>query len=158
MKIAKDCIVTISYELTNDKGELMDRSPDDEPLVYLHGAAGVLPVLENELEGKSAGEEFDLTVPPGDGFGDHQALLVRTIPKSVFPDPSAVAVGMQVTVNTDEGQKQVTVTAFDDETVTIDSNHPLAGVTLRFKGSVVDVRAATEEELAHWPNPAPGSA
>lgn len=157
MNIEKNCIVGISYTLTNDAGEQIDQSPDGEPLMYLHGAAGVLPALESELEGKQAGDTFDVTITPAAGFGEHQPELTHVAEKSSFPPDVTIEVGMQLTAEGPEGEMQVTVTAIDDESVTIDANHPLAGMTLRFKGEITSVRAASGEEIQHWPNPAPGA-
>jgi FKBP-type peptidyl-prolyl cis-trans isomerase SlyD len=155
MKIENNHIVSIRYRLTNEKGAVLDQSPDGEPLVYLHGAAGVLPALEAALTGKKVGESFDVTITPSDGFGEHQPSLIQNASRSDFPDEVELQVGMQVTAQTPQGDQQVTVTAFDNDVVTVDANHPLAGMTLRFQGEVEDVRAASEAEIQHWPNPVP---
>lgn len=148
-------IVSIRYTLTNGEGEQLDRSPDGEPLVYLHGAAGVLPALETALAGKSAGDSFDVTIAPAEGFGEHQPSMIQSVPRSALLIEQELEVGMQITAQTEHGDRPVTITAMDDDSITIDANHPLAGMTLRFEGRVEDVRAATEEEIRHWPNPVP---
>ena len=155
MKVDKNCIVSIRYKLTNDKGESLDQSPEGEPLIYLHGAIGVLPALEAALEGTAIGDSFDVTVTPSEGFGEHQQALIQTVPRSAFPADQEIEVGMQITGQSDQGDQVMTVTAFDDINVTIDGNHPLAGMTLRFEGDIENVRAANEEEIRHWPNPVP---
>lgn len=155
MKVANHCIVGISYTLTNESGELLDRSPDDEPLVYLHGAIGVLPALAAALEGKAVGEKFDVTVTPAEGFGEHQPSRIQTVPRSAFSAPQALEVGMQVNARTELGEQPVIVTAVDEASVTIDGNHPLAGMTLHFEGVIVEIRAASDAEIRHWPNPPP---
>ena len=159
MQIAKNCIVSINYTLTNANEDdvTIDGSPDGEPLVYLHGAAGVIPALEAALDGKSAGDAFDVTISPADGFGDHQPDLVQTVPLASFPSADEVRIGAQFTVQEAGGEATVTVTAVEDGVVTIDRNHPLAGLTLRFAGTVADVRQATDEEVQHWPNQPPAA-
>jgi len=156
MKIDNNCIVSIHYALSNDNGDQLDQSPKDEPLVYLHGAAGVLPALEAELEGKSGGDQFDVTIQPSDGFGEHQPALIQQAPLSAFPNASELEVGMNLVLQTPDGMdQQVVITAIDGDSVTVDANHPLAGMTLRFQGNVAEVRAASDEEIQHWPNPVP---
>ena len=158
MKIGMNCIVSVRYRLLNDRDELLDESPEDQPLVYLHGSAGVLPALETALVGKQGGDEFDVSVSPADGFGEHQPGLIQTVERSAFPASQPIDVGMQITVQTEQGQRPAVVTALDESTVTIDANHPLAGMNLRFVGSINEVREATEQEIIHWPNPVPDTA
>jgi len=149
MDIAKDCVVSIQFMLTNETGQVLDRSPPEKPLEYVHGAAGILPELERHLAGKRPGDDFDITIPPDRGFGQRLAHLTEIIPIGNIPDPSKVTVGMSVTRTSPDGStEELRVSAIDASAVTVDGNHPLAGMTLRFQGTVVDVRAATAEELA----------
>jgi FKBP-type peptidyl-prolyl cis-trans isomerase SlyD len=150
VQIANDCVVSILFELTNDRGELLDRSRDGEPLVYLHGASGILPALEEGLGGKSPGESFEVHIAPEDGFGIRQQELISKVPRSAFPDNLELAVGMYVHGRSDSDERQFTIIAMDDESITVDGNHPLAGMNLCFRGSVADVRAATVDELENW--------
>jgi len=149
MQIAKDCVVSIEFRLTNEKGQLLDSSPPGETLQYLHGAAGILPELERHLAGKQAGDAFDITIPPERGFGDRLANLVEIIPIGNWSEPEKLAIGTPVT-RTDPagGTQNYLVTGLDAEKVTVDGNHPLAGMTLRFQGRIVEVRPGTAEELA----------
>ncbi len=149
MDIAKDCVVSIQFTLTNEQGKVLDRSPPGEPLQYLHGAAGILPALERLLAGKRAGDAFDITIPPERGFGDRLPNLTEVIPLASLPDPEQVTVGMALTRTDPDGATQnFLVTSIDGDAVTVDGNHPLAGMTLRFQGNVIEVRAGTAEELA----------
>ena len=150
MQIADDCVVSIHFELTNDRGELLDRSREGEPLVYLHGVSGILPALEEGLGGKSPGESFEVHIAPEDGFGTPQQELIAKVPRSAFPDNPELVIGMQVQGRSDTEERQFMIIAIDDESVTVDGNHPLAGMNLCFRGSVADVRAATEDELENW--------
>ena len=149
MQIAKNCVVSLQYTLTNDKGKLLDSTPPGEAMDYIHGAAGILPALERHLAGKKAGDTFDLTIPPEGGFGDRQPGLTMLVPTANWDHPEQLSVGMTATRTDPDGQtRDYIITAIDDQVVTVDANHPLAGMTLRFKGTVVDVRPATAEELA----------
>jgi FKBP-type peptidyl-prolyl cis-trans isomerase SlyD len=153
MNIQDNCIVSIHYTLTNQNGDMLDQSTDS-PLVYLHGGAGIVPALETELAGKTAGDTFDVTVSPDGGFGEHRAELLQQVPRQVVPDDIEVALGVQVELSDPQGLEQTgAITAFDDDSVTVDFNHPLAGMTLHFKGEVDDVRMASEAEIEQWPNP-----
>jgi FKBP-type peptidyl-prolyl cis-trans isomerase SlyD len=149
MRIAKNCVVSIEYQLTNAEGKLLDSAPADEPLEYLHGSAGVLPMLERALNGMAAGDSFDVVIPPDQGFGERQPRLVEVVPRSRWPNPAELKVGARVERQDESGAKQsFVVRSMDADTVTVDGNHPLAGETLRFKGRVVEVREATAAELA----------
>jgi FKBP-type peptidyl-prolyl cis-trans isomerase SlyD len=150
VQIADNSVVSIHYTLTNDAGETLDTSDGREPLVYLQGAQNIIPGLENELTGKSAGDEFNVTIQPEDGYGVVNEELVQTVPHSAFEGVETVEPGMQFEARgEDEDTQLITVTAVDEEGVTVDGNHPLAGEVLNFVGSIAEVRAATEEELQH---------
>ena len=149
MRIAKDCVVSLQYTLTNETGQVLDRSKPGEPLEYVHGAAGLVPELERHLTGKQAGDAFDVTIPPERGFGDRQPRLVEILPRGMFPETADLHIGNPVTRTDPDGAEQnYLITSIDADTVTVDGNHPLAGMTLRFQGSIEAVRAGTAEELA----------
>lgn len=148
MLIGQNTVVSIHYKLTDDDGKTLDESTEG-PLTYLHGASGIIPGLEKELTGKVAGAEFKVTIPSEEGYGDHQPQLVQQSPRSAFPADMELQLGMQFTANTEGGEVMVVVTEVSDDTVTVDGNHPLAGMTLHFEGTVDQVRDASEEELAH---------
>ena len=150
MRIANNSVVTVQFKLSNESGQVLESSPEGRPLVYVHGAQGVLPVLGRELTGKAAGDHFDLCISPEQGFGARQPAVVEVIPRAYLQNAGPMAIGAKVT-RTDSSsgaQVQYVVTAVDAETVTVDANHPLAGMTLRFEGVVIDVREARAEELA----------
>lgn len=149
MEVAAKRVVSINFSLENDKGELLDSSPTDTPLVYLHGADGILPALERGLEGKCKGDEFNVTITPDDGFGPREAGLIAQVPRENFPEGEEISVGMQLQAqNPESGEtRTMIITAITSESVTVDGNHPLAGMTLCFAGTVHEVRDATPEEL-----------
>ncbi|MGM0633692.1 MAG: FKBP-type peptidyl-prolyl cis-trans isomerase [Pseudomonadota bacterium] len=149
MMIGKDAVVSIHYTLKNDEGQVVDSSEGRDPLSYLHGANNLIPGLEQELEGKSAGQSFSASIPPEKAYGDNNPELVQTISKEMFQGVDKVEPGMAFTAQGPQGQQQVTVTAVDGDDVTIDANHPMAGQTLHFDVEIVDVRDATDEEKEH---------
>lgn len=150
MRIAKDCVVKLHYELKNDAGEELSSSSGGEPLAYLHGHQGIIPGLENALDGKAEGEALEVTVQPAEGYGEANPALVQQVPRSAFQGVDDIAPGMQFKAQTEAGQEQlITVREVGDESVTIDANHPLAGQVLHFSVAVESVREATQEEIAH---------
>jgi FKBP-type peptidyl-prolyl cis-trans isomerase SlyD len=155
MQITDRKVVTLDYTLTDDEGEVLDTSKGDEPLVYLHGTGSIVPGLETALEGKSAGDALQVKVAPAQGYGDRDEELVASIPRDRFPSDEVV-VGMQFEAEGEDETRVVTVVAVDEQKVTIDANHPLAGVTLSFDVKVLDVRDATLEELTHGHVHGPG--
>lgn len=148
--IGANSVVSIHYTLKNDAGEVLDSSEGASPLVYLHGAQNIIPGLESELHGKSIGAKFDASIAPEQGYGETRAELVQVISKEMFQDGEAIRPGMSFVAQGEGGrEQQVRVTAVSGDEVTIDANHPMAGMILHFSVEVVDVRAATAQELAH---------
>lgn len=148
MRIANNCVVALKYTLHNETGSLLDSSPDGEPLEYVHGAAGILPELERHLAGKDVGESFDVSITPERGFGHRQPTLVEIISRAEWSEAHKMKVGDAVTRTAPDGAVQdFIITAMDADSVTIDANHPLAGMTLRFQGTVLSVRPATAADL-----------
>ena len=149
MKVAKEKVVAIDYELTDSAGTVLDTSQEGGPLSYLHGVGGLLPALEVKLEGKTAGDSFSVVLAPEDGYGARDESLRQEVSRQEFADVPDLAVGMQFRVSGDENLPVFTVVEVDEQMVTIDGNHPLADVTLHFDVTVRDVRDATEDEIAH---------
>lgn len=156
MLIGPNAVVSIHYRLTNSAGEELDASTAGQPLTYLHGFSNIIPGLENELTGKAAGDKFDVTVQPEDGYGPRRDELQQSVPRDAFPDPDNLRAGMRFSAESDHGVMSVVVTAVTDDAVTVDANHPLAGEVLHFTGSIEGVRAATEEEISHGHVHGPG--
>jgi FKBP-type peptidyl-prolyl cis-trans isomerase SlyD len=150
MKIAANHVVSIHYELTSDTGEVLDSSREQDPLTYLHGTGGLIPGLENALDGCEAGEAMDVTVPAEEAYGPVKDELIQAVPRSAFEGVDKIEPGMQFQASGNDGAPQpIKVVAVEADVVTIDANHPLAGETLHFSVSIEAVRAATEEELTH---------
>ncbi|WP_433565790.1 FKBP-type peptidyl-prolyl cis-trans isomerase [Nocardia sp. CA-151230] len=150
MSIAADKVVSIEYTLKADDGEVLDTSVGEAPLVYLHGADNIVPGLEQALEGKNTGDELVVVVEPEDAYGEYQAELISAVPRDMFEGVDEVEPGMEFHAEAPDGDSQiVTVRQVDGDEVTIDANHPLAGQRLHFTVKVIDIRDASEDELAH---------
>jgi FKBP-type peptidyl-prolyl cis-trans isomerase SlyD len=147
MQIGKNSIVSIHYTLKDESGEVLDSSDGREPLDYVHGSGQIIPGLEGELEGKAAGDEFSVVIEPENGYGSRDDSLVHEVPRSEFETPDEIEVGMQFRVGDEGGTVIMVVAGINDDAVTLDGNHPLAGVNLAFDVSVAEVREATEEEI-----------
>ena len=149
MQIAERTFVTIHYTLTNAKGEILDSSegPDGgDPLSYIHGRGMIVPGLEEALTGKSEGDQVKVTVAPEGGYGQRQDSLIQKVPRDELPEGD-LEVGMRFRGHGPGGARILTITALDEDTVTLDGNHPLAGATLSFDVKIVSVREATEKDL-----------
>lgn len=149
MQIADDTVASIHYTLTDNTGKVIDASPAGQPLTYLHGAGNIVPGLEQALEGRKAGDQFDVAVAPEEGYGPRLEQLIQLVPRDAFHGVDTLELGMQFEAQGGQGPMLVTVTKVDADNVTVDGNHPLAGETLHFAIEVADVRAASEEELEH---------
>jgi FKBP-type peptidyl-prolyl cis-trans isomerase SlyD len=129
---------------------VVDSSKDADPLEYLHGASNIVPGLERQLAGLKVGDHLDAVVQPDEGYGDRDEDAIQRVPRAAFPDDVEIEAGMQFFAHLPEGGEQpIWVVAVDDETVTVDPNHPLAGEVLHFAVDVAAIRTATQEELDH---------
>lgn len=152
MTVTKDSVVSIHYTLRDNDGNILDSSTGRDPLNYIHGRGNLIVGMEEGIEGKSNGDQFNLKISPEKGYGLKNDQLVQKVPLKSFGDQKVEA-GMQF--NTQKGQV-VTVTEVAKDSVTVDGNHPLAGVALNFEVKVVDVRKATQEEIDHGHVHGPG--
>jgi FKBP-type peptidyl-prolyl cis-trans isomerase SlyD len=149
MEIANQRVVLIHYTLTNAAGEVLDSSSGNEPLAYLAGGGNIIPGLENALTGKKAGDKLTVKVPPKEGYGEREKSLIQDVPRRAFQGIKDIKVGMSFQADGGNGPMRVVVTRVAGDMVTVDGNHPLAGEQLNFDVEVVEVREASEEELAH---------
>jgi FKBP-type peptidyl-prolyl cis-trans isomerase SlyD len=149
MQIAHNHVVTFHYTLKNDRGELIESSVGREPLDYLHGYRNIIPGLESELVGKSAGDEFTATVEPENAYGKYDESMVQTLSRDDFDGVEEFETGMRFEVEDDDGVGLVTVTKIKGDEITVDGNHPMAGERLVFDIVVVKIREASAEELTH---------
>lgn len=149
MQIAAHKVVTLNYTLKDQEGSLIDESRDGS-FAYLHGANNIIPGLESALTGKSAGDNLSVAIEPEQAYGARDAGRVETVPRHMFPSDTPVEPGMQFHAQGPQGQMiTISVVSVQADSVTIDGNHPLAGVQLHFDVEVIDVRDASPEELDH---------
>ena len=144
----KDVVVSIHYTLTSDNGRVIDSSAGKEPLDYLHGHANIVPGLEEALEGASVGTELKVSIPPEKGYGVFDPEWVQKVPRSSFEGVDELQVGMVFVAQTEQGPRQLFITAVGPEEVEVNGNHPLAGETLNFEVKVDALRESTETERA----------
>ena len=147
MNITQDTVVTLTYSVADAQGRLLEKST--EPMAYLHGGYGnTFEKIEAALEGQSAGFATTVLLTPADAFGERDEALVQTIPKTQFPP--GVKVGGTLRGVADDGHERIfTVVKIKGPEVILDGNHPHAGKTLKFALKVLEVRAASPEEVAH---------
>ena len=148
MQIAKNTVVTLHYEMFDTDNTLLDKT--EEPISYLHGGYdGIFPLVEEALHGKDVGDSVDVKLAPEDAFGEPDMDLVRSEPLDVFP--ADVEVGMMFEADDPESGEVLLfrVTDIADGQAVVDANHPLAGSSIRFVAKIVEVHAATEEEITH---------
>jgi len=150
MQAGPNKIVTIDYTVTDGQGGEIDSSKDGDPLVYIHGVGHLIPGLEKKLEGKSAGDSLTAIIPPEEAYGQRDEALRQVVARDQFEDPDKLQVGMQFEAQGEgDDSEVVTVISIEEEDVTLDANHPLAGITLHFEVQIVEVRDASQEELDH---------
>ncbi len=150
MKVTKDKVVSIAYQLRNQDGVLIDEAPTNQPLTYLQGHHNLIVGLENALEGKKVGEKFEVHVKPEEGYGEYNEMMVQRVPKTIFEGAvDELQAGMRFIAETDQGPLPVVITAVEGDEVVVDGNHMLAGQPLLFAIEIVEIRDATAEELAH---------
>lgn len=146
MQITKNATVSIHYTLKNDDDVILDTSEGRDPLAFEYGVGQIIPGLEAALEGKVAGDSISVRIDPKDGYGEKNEAMIQTIPREHMPDGVELQVGMQLQAQTPDGQAQlVTIVGLTNTDVTLDGNHPLAGVALNFAVEVVDVSETSAE-------------
>jgi len=156
MKVAKDTVVSLAYKLTDQNGSTLDESDANAPLAYLHGYQNIIPGLESELTGRSKGDSLKVNVPADKAYGDRNDELVHVVSRKQFEDADSLSVGMQFEAPVGKDVMMFTITAIEKDEITVDGNHPLAGLDLNFAVDIVDVRQATKEEIAHGHVHGPG--
>ena len=148
MGIDRNSHVIFEYVLRDDAGELLEASEVSKPPSYIHGYQMLLPGLEKEMLNHDKDDKFTVVVAPKYGYGIHDDSLIVTIPRSEIPDGVDVNIGQSFDAVNDHDHKiKLRVKGIDDKLITLDANHPLAGVELHYSITIKDVRPATEDEL-----------
>jgi FKBP-type peptidyl-prolyl cis-trans isomerase SlyD len=159
MKIANNTVVSVSYQLhanlPQQEKKHVETTDNAHPLTFLFGVGGLIPGFERNLDGLSAGEKFDFVIEPNDAYGDSDPNAIINLPLDIFKvdnvvDFEVLKAGNILPMSDNEGnQMNGKVVSFNNDFVTMDFNHPLAGQVLHFKGEVVDVREASADEISH---------
>jgi FKBP-type peptidyl-prolyl cis-trans isomerase SlyD len=156
MLIADKKVASFHYILSNEQGEQIESSRERQPMSYLHGSRNIIPGLEKALAGKAAGDQFQVTIPPEEAYGERRTDQVQRIPAKHFNNAKNLKPGRVVSIQTRRGPVQATVVKVGRFNVDVDTNHPLAGQTLTFDVEVTGVRDATVEEMSHGHVHGPG--
>jgi FKBP-type peptidyl-prolyl cis-trans isomerase SlyD len=149
MKINNDKVVVLHYAVSDSENTLIDSSYDDKPLAVIHGTGYLIPGLEQALTGHKAGDQLEVEVQAEQAYGQRIEEYVQTVPKAMFEEINDLAVGTQLRATTDDGEQTVIVIDVQDDEITVDGNHPLAGIDLKFDVEILEVREASKDELAH---------
>ncbi len=148
MQIEKDKVVSFHFKVMDDD-VLLESSLEGEPMLYMHGRSGLISGLETALIGKKSGESFSVTLEPQDAYGIPFESSKQRVSIKHLTTKGKLKPGMIVDINTSSGIRQATVLKVGRFNVDVDTNHPYAGKTLTFDIDIIDVRDATNEELAH---------
>lgn len=147
MQIEQNRVVSFHYSLITEQNEVLDGSRGGEPIAYLHGHRNIVPGLERALEGREEGAIFKVTLTPENAYGEYDDDKVFDVERALFGE-MALHAGMFCHLTNEQGEDElVTVLEFDEQTVTVDANHPYAGQTLTFDVEVTALRAATAAEI-----------
>jgi len=164
MTIKENMVVSVNYILTNHQtGEKIEETSPEQPMVFLYGVGGIIPLFEENLAGKSIGDLFDFSIPSDLAYGPLDNNELAAIPIDVFHDEQGnfdatyFTVGKLIPMSDNEGnQLRGRIVEVSAEIVKMDFNHPLAGVDLHFKGSITSIRPATQDEIDHGHVHGPG--
>lgn len=156
MIVEKSKVVSFHYTLKNEAGEELESSRDKQAMSYLHGANNIIPGLENAMEGREAGDSFEVTVAPEEAYGERREANVQRVPLKRLRGAGKLRRGQILNLQTQKGPVQVTVLKVGRFNVDVDANHPLAGQQLTFDVEITEVRDATEEESRHGHAHGPG--
>ena len=148
MSIADNKVVQFHYTLRSGEA-LIETSAGKDPAAYLHGHGNVIPGLEKAMVGKEVGDEFEVTVPCSEGYGERKADHQQQVPIKHLQGAKRWKAGMVAMVQTEKGARQVTIVKAGLKHATVDLNHPLAGKDLTFNIQILDMRDATDDEVAH---------
>ena len=157
MAIEANKVVTMNFKLTDDQGNILDSTEHGGPFSYLTGKNNILPKLEEAVNNMIIGTKKQIKLDAENAYGNYNEQIVQVVGKENFPEDFVLEVGMEYMASNPEGvQMPFVITEVRDEDVTIDFNHPLAGKNLNFDVELIDVRDATQEELAHGHVHGPG--
>jgi FKBP-type peptidyl-prolyl cis-trans isomerase SlyD len=156
-RITDNVVVSLTYRLTLDDGELVEENDSSDPLVYLHGHDNIIPGLEQAVAGMAVGEKKQVVVEPADAYGEYDEEDYEEVMLEELPDDFKPEVGMLLAVSdSEEGEGEDEdsemmgiITEISEDSLVLDFNHPLAGKRLHFEVTIIDLREADPEELEH---------
>ena len=147
LTVSKNVVVGLAYTLYVD-GAIEDHAPASAPLEYLHGRGNLIPGMETQIEGMKVGEKKQITVDPADGYGEHDPELVIALDRSLLPAGYPLHKGHYLPLGDEAGNHyKGLILSWDENTITVDINHPMAGKTLVFDVEIVSLREGTDEEI-----------
>ena len=150
MSVGMNKVITFNYTLKDEEGTLLDSSSNKEPMAFLSGNSQIIPKLEEALNGMIIGSKKNVKVSAADAYGEYSEDAIQKVKKDQFPKEANIEVGMTYIANSPDGkQMPFLVSEINDQDITIDFNHPLAGKNLEFDVELLDVRDATPEEIQH---------
>lgn len=149
MKVEKDRVVVFHYDMVDQTSGYMESTRTGDPVSVLYGHGSAVPGVEAGLAGREAGDSFEITVTPDQGYGKRHPAAVERISKKYVITPKRLVAGGAALVETTTGRQNVTVVKVGSKFIDVDTNHPMAGHTLSFSIEIVDVREADPEEIAH---------
>ncbi len=150
MKVLKDHIITINYEIKDTSGTIVDTSGEEEPLEYLHGHGLMLPGIEKNFEGGEEGKSISLWLEPEDGFGLRDSEKIVELDRSLFEEDADLESGIEFDIEDEEGEGIITILSVDGNKVTADRNHPLAGKKLHVEAEIIHIKKAEDWEIEGW--------
>lgn len=164
MTIQEKMVVSLNYKLSNHKtGEKIEETSSENPMVFLYGVGGIIPQFEENISGKTVGDSFEFHIEAANAYGMTDQDQIAMIPLDVFRDEAGnfdaeyFVAGAMIPMSDSEGnQLRGTILEVNPEMIKMDFNHPLAGTDLHFVGTIIDIRPATEDELAHGHVHGPG--
>lgn len=158
MEIQEKRVATVTYTLKGDDGNIIQEATPEQPFAFIHGIGQVLPAFDSELLGKVKGDNYAFSLDSKDAYGPYDDNRIEKLDRAIFAEAPAEYMKVGVSLPMEFNGQTIfgAITALDDKEVTMDFNHPLAGKNLHFSGEVLEVREATDEEIAHGHAHGPG--
>ena len=147
MQVSKDKVVTLEYTTRDEEGRVVDTTDNAKEFSFIQGRGAIFSALEEAIEGHNMGEQLKIALTPDQTYGHRDENLIKKVPRSHINIPGEIEVGILLKSSKGKSRTPITIVEFDDETVTLDANNPLAGVTLTVELAIIDVRDAIPEEL-----------
>ena len=149
MAFADDKVLTINFTIKDEKGMVQDTTEGQPPYSFIASSNQMFEKVEETLSEMKVGEKKNLILTPADAYGEYDEEFVKITEPSHFPEGVELKEGMTFLTMVEEEETPVTIKKVEDNEITIDFNHPLAGKSLSMEVELLEVRDATEEELEH---------